>query len=109
MIALEEERAGRLFVGRLQVGGGAGRAGDLDVFVDQDAVVHHLHEAGVGDFFAVLVKARGEENHVKGLPLAGLFGDVDARRMAFVALVFLLVPAFVDAAALDRSDNSKFT
>jgi len=81
VVALEHEGAFGLLIA---VGRGAGGAGDLDVLVDDLAVVDDLDEDGVGDLLAVLVEARGFEDDVEALPLAGRLGCVDAGRMALL-------------------------
>ena len=86
----------------------AGRAGDLDVFVDQKIVEEDPDEFGVGDFFAVGVEARGAKFYPKILPKAGRAGGVGAGREAVVALLALAaggVPAVIDGAAVDVLRN----
>lgn len=85
----------------------AGRAGDLDVFVDQKIVEEDPDELGVGDF-AVGIKARGAKFYPKILPKAGRAGGVGAGREAVVALLALAaggVPAVIDGAAVDVLRN----
>jgi len=67
VIALEHQRPQRLLI---MVGAGPGRSGQLDVAVDENAVVDDLLEAGVGDLAAGPVEARRPEHHVQRLPLA---------------------------------------
>ncbi len=68
MVALQHERADRFLIGEA---GGAGRAAHLYVLVHGHPVVHHLHEAGVGSFAALGIKAGCPEHNPEVLPQAG--------------------------------------
>src|SRR5260370_21492596 len=93
MIALEHERA----LGPLGAAQRCrGRALDLDVFVNDLAVVDDLQEASVGGFLALAIKARGLEGDIEGLPFAGRLAGVEARlggivNAAAIAIVQVLV------------------
>src|SRR5947209_6113459 len=73
MIALKHQRPLRLLRAAQR---GGGRFLDLDVFMDDDAIVDHFNELGLGRLLAIFAKSRGQENHVISLPLAGCLADV---------------------------------
>lgn len=96
MVALEPNRADRLFIFPKR---GAGWAGQLDVLVNDLTVVHDFNESGIGDLLAVGVKTRRAEGDIERLPLAGRLADIDARGVAFNILV--VDPARVNATAFN--------
>src|ERR1039458_10006825 len=96
VIPLQPDRAGRLLVLGYWP---AGRTAEFDVFMDELAVVHELHNLRVGDLLAAGVKAWRAEGDVECLPLAGRLAGVDAWGVAFDVL--LIDPAGVDAATFD--------
>ena len=99
MVALKAERAEGNIIGEQ---GAASGAGQFDIFVDENAVQEDFFKSGVGDFFAVFIKAGSVEDYVKGLPIAGGEGGVDAGGVAFVTFrISFFIPAFVDAATFD--------
>src|ERR1051326_3551068 len=80
MVALQHQWSHRLFVEPM---GGTRRTGDLDVFLDQLAVVTDLNKPGILNLFPAAIKPWRTEQHVKALPLAGRFARVHRRWASF--------------------------
>src|SRR5207237_7949220 len=99
---LQAQRPQRLF---LAAEARRSRSLQVDILVNDLAVVHDLDEAGTRDLLALFIKARGAENDVERLPFAGLLRRVDARRgmvvnaaaVAGVQLFVLLAVAVADS------------
>src|SRR5262245_66336594 len=101
MIALKHERTEWLFRAAQR---GRGRALDLDILVNDFAVVDDFHEARVGGFLALVVEPWGLKRDIEGLPLPGrlagieawLGGVVDAAAIAVVQVLVRLAKAIED-------------
>ena len=99
MIALQAQRGEGAFGAALAA---TRRTGQLDVVMDNDPVVPHLFEPGVGRLVTGGVEPRGPKDDVETLPLTGRLAGVIRRCGAADTLV--VDPPFVHAAAVVQVD-----